>query len=111
MRATGLFFLRMHAATASAPDGARTCVMLPVVERDPNDYRVVLNTLLARWNGEQALAFFDTNQSELRAGRALQLELDRLRGHDGQWVASVTHCALAPLPPSWVKNQQQQEPA
>jgi len=101
MRAAGLFFLRMAATIGCDPTGARVGVLLPVAERDPADHKVVLNTLTAKWKGEDALAFFDANQAELRAGRALELELDRLRGHDGEWWASVTRCVLAPLPPSW----------
>lgn len=107
MEARGLFFLRMHASTVSDATGARQGVRLPVVERVPEpgeDGRtrwVVINTLLAKWKGADALAFFDAHRHELRAGRPLQLELDRLRGHDGEWQAHVTRCELAPLAPSW----------
>jgi hypothetical protein len=66
---------------------------------------VVINTLLAHWKGPQALAFFDQHQADLRAGRPLHLELDRLRGHDGEWHASVTRCELAPVAPSWRKDE------
>jgi hypothetical protein len=101
VKATGLFFLRMHASTHCGTDGERVGVLLPVVERDPENWRVVLNELLVKWKGPEALAFFDANQAELRAGRPLQLELDRLRGRDGEWQAYATHCELAPLAPSW----------
>lgn len=114
MQAKGLFFLRMHASAVSDATGARQAVRLPVVERIPElaeDGRtrwVVLNTLLAQWKGDEALAFFDRHQVELRAGRPLLLELDRLRGHDGEWRASVTQCELAPLAPSWQKAEPEQ---
>jgi hypothetical protein len=117
MRATGLFFLRMHASTRCDASGQRVGVSLPVVERSQNAEGrwVVLNTLTAKWNGPQALAFFDANQAELRAGRPLNLELDRLHGHDGEWQAYVTRMELAPVAPSWRKDveaaaPQQQQP-
>lgn len=104
MKATGLFFLRMHAAVVSDPAGNRVGIAMPVIERDPNDHRVVLNELLVKWKGPDALAFFDAHQAELRAGRPLQLELDRLRGTDNQWQALATRCELAPIAPSWQKR-------
>jgi hypothetical protein len=111
MQARGLFFLRMHASTVSDTAGNRLGVRLPVVERvaepgeDGRTRWVVINTLLAHWKGPDALTFFDAHQHELRAGRPLDLELDRLRGHDGEWHASVTACALAPLAPSWAGKE------
>lgn len=94
----------MHASTALTGDGSRT-VLLPVVERDPIDHRVVLNTLLAKWAGSDAIRFWESNQDQLRAGRPLRLTLDRLRGgNDGQWWGVVTRCELAPVAPSWQKR-------
>ena len=104
MKATGLFFLRMYASTWSDADGQRIGVLLPIVERDAAG--VILNTLLAKWKGNDALAFFDAHQTELRAGRPLQLELDRLRGYDNDWHATVTRCDLAPLAPSWLAKHE-----
>jgi hypothetical protein len=104
MKATGLFFLRMHASVATDTQGQRVSVLLPVVERDPDDHRVVLNQLLVKWKGPEAVAFFDANQASLRAGRPLHLELDRLRGRDGEWQGYATHCELAPVAPSWRKD-------
>lgn len=102
-----MFFLRMHASVAVDPTGARLALLLPVVERDPDNHRAILNELLVRWNGSAAVAFFDKHQTELRAGRAVNLELDRLRGkHDGQWHANATSVELAPLPPSWQVHAQ-----
>jgi hypothetical protein len=111
MKATGMFFLRMHASVAMDPAGNRLGVLLPVVERDANDHRVILNQLLVKWKGAVALAFFDQHQPELRAGRPLHLELDRLRGQDGEWQAQATRCELAPLAPSWKANAAQGETA
>jgi hypothetical protein len=105
MKATGLFFLRMYASTFNDASGARVGVSLPVIERDPADHRKVLNTLTVHWSGPDAIAFFDRHSAELRAGRGVQLELDRLRGHDGEWVALATHCELAPVAPSWQKHE------
>lgn len=102
MKATGLFFLRMRPYTARGSDGALS-LLLPVVEHgeDREGRRVALNTLLCRWSGEAAMHFWNLNVAELKPGRGLELELDRLRGQDGEWRAHVTRCALAPLPPSW----------
>jgi hypothetical protein len=105
MKATGLFFLRMHASAACDADGARVGILLPVIERDPDNHRVILNTLQVKWKGEDAIAFFDAHQAELRAGRPLRLELDRLRGCDGDWQAYATRCELAPIAPSWRKDE------
>lgn len=106
MKATGLFFLRAHANTALDAKQERV-LLLDVLERDPADSKVILNTLLAVWKGREALQFFEAHHHELRAGRPLELEIDRLRGHDGQWRAQVTACRLAPLAPSWrVKDEQ-----
>jgi hypothetical protein len=106
MKATGLFFLRMHASVQCDPTGARLGVLMPVVERDPTDHKRILNELLVRWDGSDAVAFFDAHQADLRAGRGVNLELDRLRGHDGEWRARATHCELAPLAPSWQKHDE-----
>jgi hypothetical protein len=119
MRATGLFFLRTAAFTRCDATGTvRDGVCLPVVERgqDGEGRPIVLNTLLAKWRGAEALAFFDANQGELRAGRPLHLELDRLHGRDGEWQAYVTRLELAPVAPSWraaeaAQQQQQPQPA
>jgi hypothetical protein len=105
MKATGLFFLRMHASVASDTQGQRVGLLLPVVERDPDDHRVVLNQLLVKWKGSEAIAFYDKHQAELRAGRPLHLELDRLRGRDGEWQAYATRVELAPVARSWLKDQ------
>jgi hypothetical protein len=112
MKATGLFFLRMRASVVSDAAGERVGVRLPVVERAQDDGGrwVVINTLLAKWKGPAALAFFDAHQAELIPGRGLELELDRLRGTDGEWVAHVATCALAPLPPSWRTRDATQNP-
>jgi hypothetical protein len=106
MKATGLFFLRTHAYVVCDPSGARLGLALPVIERDPNDHKVVLNDLLVKWKGSEAVAFYDKNQADLRAGRPLNLELDRLRGTDGQWQALATHCELAPVAPSWQRKDE-----
>jgi hypothetical protein len=111
MKATGLFFLRMHASAHCDAQGERVGIVLPVVERDPDNHRIVLNTLQVKWKGADALAFFDTHQAELRAGRPLHLELDRLRGCDGDWQAHATHCELAPIAPSWRKDAAQPQAA
>lgn len=114
MKATGLFFLRMHATVATAPSGERI-VLLPVLERDEHDYKIVLNQLLVKWKGPEAVAFFEAHQAELRAGRPLLLELDRLRGQDREWHATATRCELAPVARSWQvhadQQQQRAEPA
>lgn len=110
MKATGLFFLRMHAEVHSDASGARAGVTLPVIERDPNDHRIALNTLTVYWKGPEALAFFDANSAELRAGRPLQLEIDRLRGVDNEWRARATRCELAPLAPSWQRKDEPNPP-
>jgi hypothetical protein len=104
MKATGLFFLRMHASVVVDPTGARLGVALPVIERDPSDHKIILNELLVKWKGSEAVAFFDKHQADLRAGRPLNLELDRLRGCDGQWQALATKCELAPVAPSWQRK-------
>lgn len=102
MEASGLFFLRMHATTGADATGQRSGVLLPVLERDPKDPRVILNQLLAKWKGPEALAFYDANRAELRAGRPLLLKLDRLRGGaSGEWEATVLSCELAPVARSW----------
>lgn len=105
MRASGLFFLRMRAFIAMSREGERA-VVLPVVERlkDPAGQWVSLNEMEAVWRGAAALTFFERHQSDLRPGRGLQLEIDRLAGHDGAWRGYVTSCALAPLPPSWTRH-------
>jgi hypothetical protein len=105
MRATGLFFLRMRAYTARHGVAGDQVVMLPVVERVQNSegHWITQNTLLAQWAGAEALAFFHQHQRDLSPGRGVELELDRLRGHDGEWRAHVTKLTLAPLPPSWQK--------
>ena len=110
MKATGLFFLRIHASTHCDVDGTRVGVLLPVLERDPENWRVVLNQLLVKWKGDEALAFFDAHQAELRAGRPLHLELDRLRGRDGEWQAYATHCELAPLARSHQHTDDEPQP-
>jgi hypothetical protein len=108
MRATGLFFLRTNAfvrydRTTRQPVG----IALPIVERERNDNGVwvTLNTLLAKWKGPEALEYFERNRHELRAGRPLQLDLDRLHGSDGEWQAYVTRLELAPVAPSWRKDE------
>jgi hypothetical protein len=106
MEASGLFFLRMHASAACDARGQRVGVLLPVVERDPADHRVILNQLLVKWRGAEALAFFDAHQAELRAGRPLRLEVDRLCGRDGEWQAYATRCELAPIAPSWQRKDE-----
>ncbi len=109
MRATGLFFLRAAACTRRDPTTReRVGVWLPVVEREKNaeGQWVAANTLTAKWTGPEALAFFDANQAELRAGRPLHLELDRLHGRDGEWQAHVTRLELAPVAPSWIKSEE-----
>jgi hypothetical protein len=107
MRATGLFFLRTNAFVrydriTREPVG----IALPIVERERNGNGiwVTLNTLLAKWKGPQALEYFERNRHELRAGRPLLLDLDRLHGSDGEWQAYVTRLELAPLAPSWRKD-------
>jgi hypothetical protein len=105
MQARGLFFLRMHASVQCDAQGQRVGVLLPVIERDPQDHRVVLNQLLVAWPGDAALAFFDAHQAQMRAGCPLQLEVDRLRGDDGQWRARAVDCELAPVAPSWRAHQ------
>jgi hypothetical protein len=101
MIAKGLFFLRRPAEVRCTPAGERIGMWLPVVERDPDDHRIVLNQLLVKWKGPEALAFFDEHQPLLRPGRPLLLELDKLRGSDGEWQALATRCELAPPPPNW----------
>lgn len=110
MKATGLFFLSMHATIASDMTGARV-LLLPVVERDAQDHRVVLNRMTVKWCGDEALAFYEAHQAELRAGRPLQLELDRLHGRDGEWKARATRCELAPIAPSWRAKDESQPQA
>lgn len=112
MRATGLFFLRTAAYTRCDATGLqREGVYLPVIERgtDKEGRPVVVNTLLAKWRGAEALAFFDENTAELRAGRPLHLELDRLQVREGEVVGNVTHLELAPLAPSWQRAQATQQ--
>lgn len=106
MKASGLFFLRMRAYTARGGGGAPQ-VLLPVHERvqDADGRWITLNTLLCVWTGPEAIAFHAQHMEELVAGRGLELQLDRLRGHDGEWRAHVTAATLAPLAPSWQKNQ------
>jgi len=107
VKATGLFFLRMRASIVTNSRGERA-VLLPVVERvqehDAGPW-ITLNELVAIWKGPAALAFYDQHQAQLVPGRGLELELDRLRGQDGAWRGHVTRLALAPLPPSWQKQQ------
>lgn len=106
MRATGLFFLRMNAfvrvdQATRQPIG----IALPVVERikDAEGRWISRNTMLAKWRGPEALAYFDAHRTDLRAGRPLYLELDDLHGREGEWQAYVTRLELAPLAPSWTK--------
>lgn len=113
MRATGLFFLRMAACVrydrvTREPAG----VTLPVVEREKNaeGQWVAVNTLVAVWRGREALDFFSAHRAELRPGRPLTLEFDRLYGRDGEWHGNVTRLELAPLAPSWTKGETDQQP-
>lgn len=106
MRATGLFFLRTRPYTARASDGTQV-LMLPVVEHDERDgKRVLLNELLAVWRGAEADRFWALHFPELKPGRGLDLELDRMRWDGREWRAHVTACRLAPMPPSWIKHEQ-----
>lgn len=113
MHATGLFFLRAAAEirvdqVTREPVG----IVLPVVEREknPQGQWVSVNTLVAKWKGPQALQFFASNRAELRAGRPVHLELDRLSAHDGEVHGNVTRLELAPLAPSWQKGETDQQP-
>lgn len=107
MRATGLFFLRMRPYTARDPASGELVLMLPVVEHEDRDgRRVTLNQMLAAWQGPLASAFWNLNLPDLKPGRALELEVDRMRWDGREWRASVTQCRLAPLPPSWVAHEQ-----
>jgi len=101
MRATGLFFLRTRPYTARDTAGLPV-LMLPVVEHEDRDgRRVTLNELMAAWPGSEAMAFWNLHLAELKPGRGLDLELDRMRWDGREWRAHVTRCNLAPLPPSW----------
>lgn len=105
MYARGLFFLRMRPSTARDPHDGALVLLLPVVEHEDRDgRRITLNELLATWRGDAASAFWALHFDELKPGRGLQLELDRMRWNGREWRASVTHCELAPLPPSWAKQ-------
>ncbi|HYF16310.1 MAG TPA: hypothetical protein VEA40_00475 [Ramlibacter sp.] len=112
MQATGLFFLRMNPSRRVTPAGEFVGIELPVVERDPRDPKVYLNTLTARWPGPEAEKFYSQHEAELKPGRPLNLTLDRLRGDPVYgWVATVSHCELAPLPRRQQQNTDSQPAA
>lgn len=60
--------------------------------------------LCARWLGAAAIQFFKDHQEELKPGRTLDIEVYGVKAVESELRGRVKTCALAPLPPSWVKH-------
>ena len=99
--------LRMRAACCVDMDG-NPGVLLAL--RDTTG--LLQDDLAAYWIGADALEFMHQHLRELVAGRCLDVELHHLHAHAGvELRARVKACALAPLPPSWIKHASLTTPA
>ena len=94
--------LRMRASSCRAPGGQRGMVL---ALRDISG--LFAEVIEAVWIGPDAVAFHEQHQTDLIAGRSLDLEIDRFVAHADTLVARVKSCTLAPLPPSWIKHAEQ----
>lgn len=93
-------YLRMRATCCVDRDG-NTGLLLAL--RDTTG--LLQDDLTACWIGADALEFMHQHLRELVPGRCLDLALHHLHAHTGAELrARVQACALAPLPPSWIKH-------
>jgi hypothetical protein len=91
--------LRMRASCCRTPAGERG-VLLAL--RDLSG--LFAEVIEGVWIGPAAVAFLEQHQTELVAGRGLDLEIDRFVAQADAVVARIKSCQLAPLPPSWIKH-------
>lgn len=104
MEITGDFFLCMPATQCVTRDGASGVLF---ALREPAPAPTFPNGVTAVWVGDEAQAFLRERGPELRPGRGLHLALTRLTARDGEIRARVATCELLPLPPSWLRAQQE----
>ncbi|MDF3822573.1 hypothetical protein P3G55_21915 [Leptospira sp. 96542] len=106
MDAHGTFILRTPPVMRRDATGALICADFKVGEPARAPTQGWTNEFVARWKGPGVESFCAIHADELRAGRGLRIDFDRVR-HDEllqTLVVRVTALDLAPLAPSWKKH-------
>ena len=91
LTAAGTLFLRASVYEARSLDGAHVYEFW-LLARDGLDQQ----RYVAHWAGAEAQSFVRAHRERLRPGCALTLTLHRLRCINGEIVASIYSCSLAP---------------
>lgn len=104
---TATLLLRRAPYTAIGPQGETVVDLMFAKDAEG----LFPHGLRARWAGPLAASFLRAHSGQLRPGRGLVVQLHHLHCHRDEVCARISTATLAPLPPSWVKHQQQEQEA